>query len=201
MTTGPISQPGEGRADNFYVLRAIEPGLRIDGYPEVTPTGSAPVFSFDDGPPNHLPFTEVAIVDPAISTSGAIMGFDRLSGQFSLTKRRSVFFCAEYDKGSRMGCGIGFFGILITGVVWLVGRMRAKHRSRGKVLVGHIFHKDLVEVEGTDDTVVIHSRKPRSGRPIITIVTFPTSDAAAYVRSNLEAAAAASAGTQPPRPV
>lgn len=190
MNSDPRGRHGLRDGDNFFVLRALDVGVELEGYPAVNPVGDAPVFSFEEGPPSPVPFTEVAVVDPAISTSNAVMSFDRLSGQFYLTRHRSVLFCADYDKGARLGCGIGAVGIVIVGVVWLVRRLRAKRRSSGKVLVGQIFHADLVEVGGTGDTVVLRSGKPRSGRPIITIVTFATSEIADHVRSTLNALAA-----------
>jgi len=159
-------------ADNYTIVRALPPQHGLPLYPEVHSLEAGPVFTHDEGYPKLFPVSSIAVVDPLRNRQRPFLAFDRFHGTLAITEQRTVFFTGDYDRGRSMGLGIGFLGLTIAVLSWLVGRSRARKRSQGLALIGQIMHEQVREITTGPDSLIITSTSPLSPRPLVTQLDF-----------------------------
>ena len=91
----------------------------------------------------------LALVSFASGRPKQVAQFTDLSATCVVTDCRVTVACSKYDKGSkRTGFGVSSMAIAVTANA--VSKARAKRRSKGRMLVGHVRHQWLGQIEATD---------------------------------------------------
>jgi hypothetical protein len=103
----------------------------------------------DGSDPEVYVATGIRAVALAGGQARAIARFSGISASVIVTDSRVAIACSRYDKGGGWS-GFGAAGLTIALAANAVSKSRARRRSRGRMLVGHVRYEWLRQIDATD---------------------------------------------------
>jgi len=118
---------------NILAIRQIEEDDEPGMYPLLTPERRLAFEEEDGRDPMYHQVTAVSVREAREAGSREVFGLSAISADLLVTGGRVALVCARYDKGG------GWWGSPGTALLLnAVSMIRARIRSRGKALVGHV---------------------------------------------------------------